>query len=899
LEARKTFIAVICLLAAATQFALAQDEARAVRLNGEQPVIDGELGDHVWGEAPALTEFLQQNPDEGAAPSESTEVRFLYSDRALYVGVRAYDREPDKIESRLVRRDQFTSADNLSVYIDSYYDRRSAFEFNILASGARRDVFIYDDGAGRDDSWDPVYDWATRRDSLGWSLEMRVPFSQLRFPAGDSLRFGLRVRRVINRKREELNWPFFPRDQAGEASRYGDLVGFVDLPAPRRVEFTPYTAGSLMFEPQEDGNPFATGRSATGRFGTDLKLGVTSGLTLDLSVNPDFGQVEADAAVVNLTAFETFFPEKRPFFVEGINLFRFDLSARRGGFGRGGGGGGRGGGGGAGGGGFFGGGLEGLVYSRRVGRRPQVSPDLDDGFAQSVNETTILGAAKLSGQLGGGWSVGLMQALTGKEKAQFVDGVGTSGYSPIEPLTNYTVVRAQRTANQGRLAYGAMATGVVRDLDEAVFVDNLRRRAFSGGADMRWRFGRDAYEVQAAVMGSQIEGSPEAILDAQENSSRYFQRPDQTHSTLDPTATMLRGYAANARVAKVVGFLTWEARYDTRSPGFEVNDMGFLRNADRHQLETEVELRWLRPGRVFRRFTWQFNEDAQFTHGGERTQLQFSSRLDATFLNYWGFNTRVERRLSSLETGMLRGGPAVEVPGAWEVNGRVRSNFTKPVWADLGFNHTREDVTGVTRSRVSGGVRLRRGPVSLSLTGNGSINTDDRQYVTTETTTDSTYYVVGRIDRKEVSLTLRADLAITPKLSFEFFAQPFVSAGRYETLKLVQDPKADIYAQRFDELGVDRMTRPGGEEDVAVDVDADGFDDIAFSDPDFRVVSLRSNAVLRWEFQPGSTLFLVWQQDRRDRFDDGDFDLGDSVGEVFGASGHHVLAVKVAYWLGL
>jgi hypothetical protein len=475
-----------------------------------------------------------------------------------------------------------------------------------------------------------------------------------------------------------------------------------------------------------------------------------------------------------------------------------------------------------------------------------------------------------------------MQALTAKEKAHFVDGLGGDGYAPIEPLSNYTVVRAQRVADRGRLAYGAMATGVIRDLDEETFVTELRRRAFSGGADMRWRFGGDAYEVQAAVMGSQIE-----------------ERPDQTHGMLDSTATVLRGYAANARIAKVVGFVNWEASFDTRSPGFETNDMGFLRNADRHQLETELEFRWLQPGRVFRRFTWQFSEDAQFTHGGERTQLQFNSRLDATFLNYWGFNTRVERLLPSLETGLLRGGPAVEVPGAWEVSGRVRSNFTKPVWADFGFNHTREDITGVTRSRLSGGVRFRSGPVSLSFSGAGSINTDDRQYVATESTADSTYYVVGRIDRKELSFTLRADLAITPKLSFEFFAQPFVSAGRYETLKLVRDPKAEVYTQRFDELAVDRMTRPGGEEDVLVDVDADGIDDISFGDPDFRVASLRSNAVLRWEFHAGSTLFLVWQQDRRDRFDDGSFDFGDAVGEVFGAPANHVLAVKVAYWLGM
>jgi len=362
----------------ATLAAQSGSEARAVRVE-EAPAIDGRLDDPVWASVPPITEFLQRNPIEGAAPTESTEVRIAYDDHALFVAFRGFDRAPERIDSRLVRRDAFVSADNFTIYLDSYADGRTAFEFTFNPSGARRDVFIYGDGTGRDDSWDPVYDWATRTDSLGWAVELRVPFSQLRFAAADSMAFGLRLRRSINRRNEEINWPFVPRDQAGEVSNYGRLTGLVGVPAPRRLEVLPYLAGSSTFEPGEEGNPFVTGRKSDLRAGGDVKLGITSGVTLDATVNPDFGQVEADPAVVNLSAFESFFPERRPFFVEGTNLFEFTLDAPEARFG----GGGR-------------GGQEGLVYTRRIGRAPQVSPEIDGGYAESVLQTTILGAGKLS-----------------------------------------------------------------------------------------------------------------------------------------------------------------------------------------------------------------------------------------------------------------------------------------------------------------------------------------------------------------------------------------------------------------------------------------------------------------------------------------------------------------------
>jgi hypothetical protein len=911
----------------------AQQEAQAVRIRGEEPVIDGKLDDPAWGQAPPITQLIQREPVEGAAVSESTEVRFVYNDRALFVAFRGYDREPEKIVGRLVRRDQRIISDYFNLFLDTYYDRRTAFEFSINPSGARRDVFIYNDGGGRDESWDPVYDWATRVDSLGWTVELRIPFSQLRFPRRDSLVFGLRARRYIARRREEANWPFFPRDRSGEVSYFGRLVGISGVPAPQRLELLPYTAGNARFQPVEDGNPFSTGRKTGFRGGADLKLGLGSALTLDLTVNPDFGQVEADPAVVNLTAFETFFSEKRPFFVEGVNLFRFPLSATGSPQGEMGGGGGGGGFGGFGSGGFFGGGQESLVYTRRIGRSPQLRPRVPPGgYADGLDQTTILGAGKVSGQFGGGWAVGLLQALTAKETVPVVDSSGVKGRSPVEPLASYSAFRLQRNTRNGRLAYGFMATGMLRDLEgprerpirvpcatvdptrlvpascvvgfetdpgEPAF-EILRSRAFSGGSDFRWRFGSDRYEIEAALMGSRVEGSTQALLETQRSSTRYFQRPDQNYVRIDSTRTSLAGFAANARIAKVTGFLTWDLRYNTRSPGFEVNDLGFLRQADMHQQRAEIELRWLTPGKVFRRFGWSLEEEAEFTYGWERTRTSLQNRANMEFANYWGLNLSATREFEALGTRVLRGGPALLEPASLRIGGFVRSDFRRSAWASLGGAYTREDESGAVRRNVNAGIRFRPpGSVAFSIEASLSHGVDDRQYLARRTVADSTYYVLGRIERREASLAFRLDLALTPRLSIELYAQPFVSAGRYGPLRLVADPRAPSYAARFDPLESDRMIRPGDGRAISVDVDRNGRADFTLPEPDFRVAALRTNAVLRWEFLPGSTLYLVWQQNREERVPEGSLDLVRAFGDSFRARGQQVIAMKVAYWIGL
>jgi hypothetical protein len=863
-------------------------EVSAVRIESAAPSIDGRLDDEAWLHAPPLAQLVQKEPVEGAVPSESTVVQFVYDNRALYVAFRAYDRQPERVYGRLMRRDGRTAADQFSLFIDSYNDHRTSYQFQLNPSGARRDVFIYNDGGGQDDSWDPVYDWATQKDSLGWTAELRIPFSQLRFPPGDSVVFGVRVQRMINRRNEELNWPFFRRDQVGEASQYGDLVGLQGIPSPKRLEVVPYTAGATEFSQAEEGNPFATGRQTDVRVGGDLKYGLTSGLTLDATVNPDFGQVEADAAEVNLTEFESFFPERRPFFIEGTDLFRFGLDpvvrSRFGGGGGGGGGGGPGGGRGA----------EGLVFTRRIGRPPQIGPDDAGGYAEHVQQTTILGAAKVSGQIPGGWAVGMLQAFTAREHAQIVDSAGVEGSAAVEPFTSYTVLRAQRNADGGRLVYGAIGTGTIRDRSEPRFSE-LHQGAFTGGADVYYRFGGDRYEMSAALLGSHVEGDAQAILETQTSSARYYQRPDKTHTTLDSSRTSLSGYAGNFRIAKVLGFVTWEGRWVTRSPGFETNDLGFLRQADRHEQRAEVNFRWLRPGTVFRRFEIELSQNAEWTHGWERTQTAVDARVSGDFHNFWNLNLSADREFPSLSATMLRGGPAFLEPGNWRFGVMGRTDFRRPVWLRGGIRHEREEASNAHGWSPDVGIGIRPpGPFSLTIGLRFRKETTDRQYVVSETPADSTYYVFGRLDRTEYSTDLRVDLAITPRLSVELYAEPFISNGDYRTFKVVHDPKADSYAGRLDPLEADRLRRPGDGGDIEVDIDRDGSVDFTFEEPNFKVVSFRTNAVVRWEFRPGSTLFLVWQQNRFDRVDDGSLDYFDA----FTAPGSQLFMVKLAYWLG-
>jgi hypothetical protein len=849
--------------------------ALATRATPGTPAIDGRLDEAVWLLAEPLTEFVQRDPDEGEPATERTVVRVLYDDGSLYIGIRAYDSEPDKISGQLTRRDQFSPSDWLCVSIDSYYDRRTAFEFRVNPAGVERDMYRYDD-TNADDSWNAVWEVATSVDDEGWIAEFRIPFSQLRFSEAPQQVWGFNVERHIQRKNEVVQWKPIPKDASGWVSEYGDLAGIDGIEPPRRLELLPYVVATQGFTPEQQGNPFQTGKEFQGGLGADLRYGLSNSLTLNLTVNPDFGQVEADPSVVNLSAFETFFAEKRPFFLEGANIFRFGLS-----------GGGH--------------GMEQLFYSRRIGRRPQGSADDRGGYADYPDNTTIVAAAKLSGKSASGWTTGVLDAVTAEERAVVIDADGNRFEDVVEPLTNYAVVRAQKDLNGGRSAVGGILTSVHRRLPGSL--EELRGSAYAGGLDARHRFGGDNWEVSGQLLGSYVGGSTAAIDATQISSARYFQRPDAEHLDYDPTRTSLAGTSGSFSFGKIGGG-HWRGSLNSFwvSPGFEVNDLGFQRSADRWSNNAWIQYREVQPGKIFRRYFLNWNGWNRYTFGGEQTGTGTNVNAHFMLLNYWGFWFGLERQLPSLSIQTLRGGPALKAPGAWNWWGGLFSDERRTVSFELGGAGWKDDELSHVGSlftfvswRPSANLRLTFGPEYNWMH-------DDWQYVTGADALGSTSYVTGVLDQQTVYLTTRLDWTFTPNLSLQLYAQPFISAGDYTAFSEVVAPKADAYADRFDALGADRLsyeasTDPDAPGVYNVDLDRDGATDFSFDDPNFNFKQFRSTLVLRWEYMSGSTLFFVWSSSRTAYDYTGEFDPIGDLDTLRKAEGENFFSIKFNYYL--
>ncbi len=848
--------------------------ALASRATQGTPKLDGRLDEPVWALSQPITDFVQRDPNEGQPASERTEARVLYDDGALYIGVRAYDSEPDKIVGQLTRRDLYSPSDWLAVSIDSYFDRRTAFEFRVNPAGVERDKYLFDD-TSEDDSWDAVWDVATRVDEEGWVAEFRIPLSQLRFSAAPEQVWGFNIERVIQRKNETVQWKPIPKDASGWVSEYGDLAGIEGITPPRRLEILPYVVSQQAFTPAQDGNPFQTGRDFNGSLGADIKYGLTNSLTLNLTINPDFGQVEADPSVVNLSAFETFFQEKRPFFLEGANIFNFSLSGGHG--------------------------IEQLFYSRRIGRQPQGVADSRGGYVDSPQNTTIIGATKLSGKTANGWSIGLLDAVTAEERAAVIDADRVRHRDVVEPLTNYGVMRVQRDLNEGRSAIGFIGTAVNRDLPASL--NYLRSAAYAGGIDARHRFGGGDWEVSGQLLGSHIRGSEEAIVNAQQSSARYFQRPDADHIEFDPTRTSLTGTSGAFGFQKIGGG-HWRGAFNSSwvSPGFEVNDIGFLRQADVWRNSLWIGYREFQPGKIFRRYNVNWNGWDFYTLGGERTARGTNINGSFTLLNYWGGWGGINREFASTSTRVLRGGPAMKSPGAWNWWGGFFSDSRKAVQLEVGTWGWRDDERSSSGEvwldmifRPTSSLRLSLGP------GYGWSH-DDWQYVTQADALGSTRYVTGVLDQRTVAMTTRLDWTFTPNVSLQVYAQPFVSAGDYTEFREVVAPKADSYDERFDAFGADRLDFVASDDPdepgtYLVDLNRDGTTDLEFSDPDFNFKQLRSTVVLRWEYMSGSTLFFVWSQSRTRHDFVGTFAPLSDLNMLRKAEGDNIFSIKVNYYL--
>lgn len=808
-------------------------------------VIDGKLNEDIWQRAPVISEFAQREPAEGEPPTFRTEARVAYDESALYVGIRAFDSDPSKLVGILTRRDQRSPSDWLKVVVDSYHDKRSAYEFAVNPVGVKTDRYYFDDG-NSDDSWDAVWDVQVAQDGEGWRAEFRIPFSQLRFNNTADGPVGFALIREVGRLAETVTWPLLSRNATGFVSQFGEVRGLRMSSAPKKFEVMPYTVGQLDTQHADPANPLSRSSDPGMSLGLDLKYAVTPGLTLTATANPDFGQVEADPAVVNLDAFETFFSEKRPFFVEGSGTFRFNIDCNDGE-------------------------CTGLFYSRRIGRAPQGEVTLEDGqYSKGDDAATIIGAGKLTGRVGK-FAVGALTAVTAMEDAEIATtGVPGQRSQVIEPQTVYSVVRARREfANQSGL--GFMLTSTNRQLDPDV--NFLAKNAYTGGVDYDWRV-KGAYSLNGYWSGSTVRGSTEAITGLQENNVHAFQRPDADYVESNHAATMLDGHAGSIAFAKIAGERTrFSSNLGYKSPGFDVNDLGFMRRSDERTVSNWFQYRDFVPGRYVRTWNINFNQWAGWNFGGDRLYGGGNINSHWTWANYYNVGAGLNFNSAPFRDRVTRGGPGVlgnRTRGLW-----FYGNTDKRKAFSLAYNGYHErDGKGTTRDEFSPGVTWRAtSAMSLSSIFSYRINHDDAQWV--ENVTDdagATHYVFGRINQKTLGMTYRFDYTLTPNLSLQVYAQPFVSAGDYSNFRELANGRADRYEDRY---------RPYDYTGTA----------------DFNYRSFRTTNVLRWEFKPGSALFVVWQQGRSEQLEFGSFDFSRDVGGVFSAPSHNVFLVKVSYWL--
>lgn len=845
---RSSCLPAAALLLAAATAALASDlpaviEAQAVPAEASM-LVDGRFDEKVWEEAPVIADFVQREPAEGQPPSQRTEVRVAYDAEALYVAVRAWDTEPGAIVGILSRRDQRSPSDWIKIAVDSYHDRRTAYEFAVNPVGVKLDRYYLND-SNSDESWDAVWDVAVSRDDQGWNAEFRIPFSQLRFNNTTGGPVGFAVAREIGRLAETSTWPLLSRNDTGLVSQFGELHGLRMGGSPKRFELLPYTLGQLSMQPLSAVTPLVPRRDPSGSGGLDLKYAVTPGLTLTATANPDFGQVEADPAVVNLDAFETFFQERRPFFVEGSGTFQFNLDCNDGA-------------------------CTGLFYSRRIGRAPQGSASTGDGEHSAVPAAaTILGAAKLTGRVGA-FSVGAISAYTQEEVAT-IDRGGLRRNQVVEPFSAYQVLRARREFDN-RSTLGFMATATNRHLDPAVSF--LPGSAYTAGLDYDWRVHPD-YAITGFWAGSHVRGSAEAITRLQENAVHQFQRVDAGHVALDEAATSLNGHAGAIAFGKIGGERTrFNAHYGHKSPGFDVNDVGFQRRADERTMSHWFQVRYNTPGRFTRSWMMNFNQWAGWNFDGDRTFLGGNVNMHWTWQNYWRSGYGINVNAAPIRDRTTRGGPGVLGNRNVSLWYYVDLDDRRPVFP--GYNGYHEtDGKGTTRHNFNPRITWRpSSAASVQLGMRFGVNNDDAQWVRNETGDGRTRYVFGRIEQRTVAMTARVNYTITPNLSIQTYAEPFVSAGRYSNFRELVDGRAAGYEDRYRPYDYAR-------------------------NPDFNFRSFRTTNVLRWEYRPGSSLFVVWQQGRQDDGESGDFRFGRDFGDLFSAPAHNVFLVKFSHWFNM
>lgn len=849
------------------------------RLISEQINVDGNIDDESWDLVEWQSDFTVHNPNNGDKPKRQTQFKVLYDDDFIYLAFKCWHEDISKIENRLGRRDNFPG-DWVEVNIDSYFDKSTAFSFTISVSGVKGDEFITGNGDNWDTNWNPIWYADTKLLSDGWSAEMKIPLSQLRFGVQDEYTWGLNVMRRDFSADERSTWQWIPQNLPGWVSNYGELHGIKGLKPKKQLEIQPYTVVRARSFPKEEGNPFATGSDSGINVGVDGKIGLTSDITLDFTVNPDFGQVEADPSALALDGFQIFFDERRPFFVENSNLFSFQISNLDAG-------------------GPFG--NDNLFYSRRIGSSPRGDVYVPDGaYLDYPDFTRILASAKVSGKTQKGLSIGLLESITAKEYAQISHGEELTTQL-VEPLTNYVVGSISQDINEAESKVGFTFTALNRDLNDTGLEDQYHKSAYSGGLNLFHSWKNREWQLKGNIILSQVSGTTQKIQNTQESFEHYYQRPDADHLTVDVAKTSLVGHGGTLSISNYGGKdnISFQSGLTWRSPGLELNDLGFLNTADQINHVTWAGYRSPKPVSIFRSVAINANFYNRWTYGREHIYQAANVNAHFDLKNYWGMGGGTTFEVKDISPKALFGGPLLRQNqgfGSWFY---VRSDSRKKV--NGGFNTWTFRAVGQDK----GALNVNNYNMWVAYQPNGAIRISMnpgyfRQNRAIQNVSSYEYqgdqrYITGRLIQETIRLSLRLSYSMTPNMTVQYWGQPFISKGNYSEFKYIVDPLARAYTDRFILYTSDQISNTETASDYLLDDDMDGVSDYSFSNPDFNFIQFRSNMVFRWEYKPGSELFLVWSQNNTTSGDPDASLLSSIENDLFGTEVMNTFLVKLTY----
>ena len=843
--------------------------------------LDGIPKEEAWNIVEWGGDFIQWMPDQGKSPSQQTNFKILYDDKFLYIGYQCHDLAPDSIVRRMGRRDVFPG-DWIEINIDSYHDQRTAFSFTLSVSGVRSDEFVSENGNNWDASWNPIWFAKTHQDEKGWSGEVKIPLSQIRYGDDAEKVWGFQVTRRLFRKEERSTWQYIPQNSGVWVSGFGELHGLKDIPMHRQVEIAPYITAQAEKYKKEEGNPFAEGFDGKLSGGVDGKVAVTNDLILDFTVNPDFGQVEADPSQVRIDGFQNFFEERRPFFIESRNIFDYRLTGSEAG-------------------GDYDADL--LFYSRRVGSSPHGYPNTGNGeYVKMPLNTTILGAAKFSGKTKKGVSIGILESVTEREMAT-IDDHGQQRKEMVEPLTNYFVARVQKDIKSGNTVLGGIFTAVNR---EEGLSDILHRNAYSGGLDFLHFWKNRTWYFRGNVVFSNVNGTKEAILNTQTSFEHLFQRPNAPEVEVDSGRTSLTGMGGTFRLGKIGGrsgkhgeVFKFETGVTVRSPQLELNDIGFMLTSNEINHFTWAGVQWQRPFSIFRSARINYNHWSRWDYGGQFLYQAFNFNAHATFKNNWQTGMGTTWNPYDISNNALRGGSSLRRPAGMGQFLYAGTDSRKKVYANVNLNFFwgfEKTITGGDYNLSVTFQPLNSLNISLSAAYSDYWRRQD-QFVSNINYNNSLRTIVSEVNQNTLRFVGRLNFNITPDLTLQYYGQPFTTRPLYTNFGYVTNALAKNYDDRFHVFTPSEISYDANNSIYNVDETGDGIADYSFSNPDFNFVQFRSNLVLRWEYKAGSELYVVWSQGNTpDAFGDLDTPLTESLfNNAFADQARNIFLIKWTY----